>query len=77
MINSYDENYKKAFAERLKQSVANKGVTRKSICEQIYFSEKAMWELCKGKRKPRVSTVKLLAEALDVDYDWLMWGIDE
>ena len=74
MLIGDDERYKQAFAKRLSQAIENEGMTQKALAIQSYFSEKAISELCKGKRKPHVSTVKRLANALNVDYKWLLWG---
>lgn len=74
MVDRNTEKYKKDFAERLSHALAIREKTQKAVCEQIGFSEKAMCELHRGKRRPHMSTVKLIAEALDVDYEWLLIG---
>ncbi len=62
------------FSKRLKEAIDKKGVSRYQISKDTQITEATLSNYCNGKSNPSPLFVKLLAEYLDVDYNWLLTG---
>lgn len=65
---------KAAFGWRLATTLRKHKMTLTDMCEKTGLSMRTMVDLRKGRRKPQLYTVNLIAEAVSVDANWLMWG---
>jgi transcriptional regulator with XRE-family HTH domain len=59
-------------AERLRHVRTSLGLTQRQLALKACISLEAVWTIENGRKQPRRSTARLLAEALGVDEAWLL-----
>lgn len=62
----------KSFAEKLRETRENLGLTQKKLSEMVEVSSKIITSYEKGTSKPRGTTARKLARVLGVSYDYLV-----
>ncbi|MGP0102098.1 MAG: helix-turn-helix domain-containing protein [Solirubrobacteraceae bacterium] len=63
-----------AFAGRLSTSMAEAGLTRRDLAAQVGAHHNRVGEWVRGARWPSIRHLASLANALNVDIDWLLLG---
>jgi transcriptional regulator with XRE-family HTH domain len=61
------------FATRLKKALSNAKLSRNQLAERMGIKPMSVHQWCMH-RVPRQETIKLLAEILDVEFNWLAYG---
>ena len=59
-------DYEKAFGERLKMVIRERGMTQKVTAEKAGITEESMSAYCRGKRGPDFRSLVRIAEALGI-----------
>lgn len=62
------------FDDRLRLAIKMKGITQKELAARIGVSEAIVSRWVRGNRFPHAKQLFALAEALDVDAEWLTLG---
>ena len=65
-----------SLCEKLKELKKEKNVTFKEISEKTDLTITELSMIFSGKRKPNVVSLKKIADALEVDYNYLYHGTD-
>lgn len=63
------------FGERLKDIRLNRNMTQDQLALAINYERQAISMYENGHREPRVTTIGLLSEALEVTTDYLIKGV--
>ena len=62
---------------RIREVLTERNMMKKELAEKSGVSETAIWTICAGRMKPRVMTIRLIADALDVSETWLITGRED
>lgn len=70
----FEKSGKQSPAQRIRDARERRGLTQAALAAQLGVARPmiAQWET--GTRNPWISTLKRLATALDVSYEWLAFG---
>ena len=63
--------------ESIKQARKSKGLSQKELGERLHVSQAMIAQYEKGSRNPKIETVKKIADALNVPFEYLMYGNQE
>jgi len=65
------------FKDRLKNILDNRGISSYKVSKDTKISRATMGNYLKGETEPNKANIKLIADYLDVDSDWLLTGKGE
>src|SRR5690349_19212782 len=64
----------KSFPQRLSSAIQENNESAYSLSKKTGVSEATIGRLVKGVNRPAETTIRILADGLSVNYDWLAFG---
>ena len=65
------------FSQRLKKAMDEQRVTQSDLSSMTGLGKSSISQYLSGKNEPKVKTMTLIADALNVSVDWLSGAVDE
>lgn len=68
---------KRVFAQRLKEAREERAMSMDDLANKIGISKGSIWKYEQGLREPKVSACIKIANALGVNFDWIIGDSEE
>lgn len=66
-----------SFQKRVKKLMFEKNINQRKLAKKVNMTDTSISFILSGKRRPSIQTVLKIANALDVDYQYLIEGFLE